>query len=85
RKIVSGEDTVVRDVRAGRAALVLMATDASDNTKKKLADKCNSYNVPLIEWGTRYEIGHAIGKEARVTVAIAERKLAAKLIQLLNE
>ncbi|HEY4578235.1 MAG TPA: YlxQ family RNA-binding protein [Savagea sp.] len=85
RKVSSGEDTVLRDVRAGRAFLVLMAEDASKNTEKKLTDKCNSYNVPLIVTSTREHLGHAIGKDARVVLAITDQKLSAKLKQLLNE
>ncbi len=35
RKVVSGEDLVVKEIRHSRAKLVLLADDASANTEKK--------------------------------------------------
>lgn len=35
RKLISGEELVVREVRKQKAKLVLLASDASENTKKK--------------------------------------------------
>lgn len=36
RKVISGEELVLKEVRNKRAKLVLLADDASSNTKKKL-------------------------------------------------
>ena len=36
RKIISGEELVVKEIRHGNAKLVLLASDASANTSKKL-------------------------------------------------
>lgn len=47
RKLVTGEELVISEVRRGNAKLVIVAEDASENTRKKLHDKCNSYNVPV--------------------------------------
>lgn len=41
----TGVDTVLGEIRAGRARLVLVASDASERTKKQLRDKCTYYNV----------------------------------------
>lgn len=35
RKIVSGEEQVIKEVRSNGAKLVILATDASANTRKK--------------------------------------------------
>lgn len=35
RKIVSGEELVIKEIRSGRAKLVVLSADASMNTKKK--------------------------------------------------
>ncbi|MET0787291.1 MAG: YlxQ family RNA-binding protein [Paenisporosarcina sp.] len=85
RRITTGEELVVKDVRSNRAKLVIISTDASDNTSKKLKDKCTSYNVELHEFGDRYDLGHATGKEARVVLAITDAGFAKKLSGLLNE
>jgi len=85
RMLISGEELVVKDIRNNRAKLVIISTDASDNTMKKIQDKCNSYNVELHVFGDRSDLGHATGKAARVVLAINDHGFAKKLIELLNE
>ncbi|HSI67009.1 MAG TPA: YlxQ family RNA-binding protein [Planococcus sp. (in: firmicutes)] len=85
RMMISGEELVVNDVRKGKAKLVIIAEDASENTNKKLHDKCKSFNVDILVLGTRYELGHAIGKEERVVIAITDRGFAKKITSLFNE
>ena len=43
--IITGVDSVLGTVRGGKAKFVLIASDASDRTKKQLTDKCTYYNV----------------------------------------
>ncbi|MRX70633.1 YlxQ family RNA-binding protein [Bacillus lacus] len=84
RKVVSGEELVIKEVRQSRAKLVILSEDASDNTAKKVTDKCHFYQVPLVKVEDRYTLGQAIGKDARVTVAIVDQGFAAKLRSLLD-
>ncbi|XID96097.1 YlxQ family RNA-binding protein [Paenibacillaceae bacterium WGS1546] len=75
-KLVSGEEVVMKAIRSGDAKLVLLAEDASDNTRKKIQDKCNSYRVPLLVGFTRFELGAAVGKPERVLFAVTDRGFA---------
>ncbi|MCM3745967.1 ribosomal L7Ae/L30e/S12e/Gadd45 family protein [Paenibacillus pasadenensis] len=75
-KVVTGDDTVLKTVRQGKAALVLVAADASDNTKKKYRDKCATYGVFLAEAFSRDALGHALGKEERVVIAVTDAGFA---------
>jgi ribosomal protein L7Ae-like RNA K-turn-binding protein len=84
RKVISGEELVVKEIRSGKAKLVLLAEDASVNTAKKIQDKCLSYNVPLRKVTDRYTLGHAIGKDARVVVAVTDEGFAKKLMTMLD-
>ena len=45
--VVSGEFLTEQAIRAGTARLVIVAEDASDNTKKKFCNSCSYYQVPL--------------------------------------
>ena len=85
RKVVSGEELVIREIRSNRAKLVLLASDASKNSDKKIKDKCTFYNVEYHVFGDRYQLGNAIGKEARVVIAINDSGFAKKMSSLLNE
>ncbi|MEI4788887.1 YlxQ family RNA-binding protein [Bacillus sp. FJAT-53060] len=84
RKVVSGEDLVIKEIRHARAKLVLLAEDASSNTEKKVSDKCRSYNVPVRKVEDRSVLGRSIGKESRVVVAVTDQGFAKKLISLLD-
>ncbi|WP_019413993.1 YlxQ family RNA-binding protein [Paenisporosarcina sp. TG20] len=85
RMLTSGEELVVKEIRNNKAKLVIISTDASDNTMKKIQDKCKSYNVELHVFGDRSDLGHATGKAARVVLAITDEGFAKKITELLNE
>ncbi len=84
RKIISGEELTVKEIRSGKAKLVLLSADASANTAKKITDKCKSYEVPYKMVENRHLLGQAIGKEARVVVAVMDDGFAKKLVTLLD-
>ena len=60
-RCASGEFMTEGQTKSGRASLVVVAEDASDNTKKKFRDMCKFYKVPMIvyeikiPWGMRWE------------------------------
>lgn len=83
-KIISGEELVIKEIRRNKAQLVILSRDASDNTKKKITDKCHSYGVPYRLVSDRYELGGAIGKDARVVVAVIDAGFAKRLMTLLD-
>lgn len=85
RKVITGEDLTVREIQAQSAKLVIVSEDASENTMKKVTDKCKFFNVEMHVFGSRENIGHAIGKESRVVLAITDAGFASKFSELLNE
>lgn len=84
RKVTSGEELTIKEIRNGKAKLILLSADASINTAKKVTDKCKSYQVPYKLVENREILGHAIGKEARVVVAVLDDGFAKKLKSLLD-
>lgn len=85
-KIVSGEFSTENAIKAGKARLVLIAEDASDNTKKMFMNMCDYYKVPLYIFSTKLELGHWIGKEKRASMAITDDGFAdAVKKKLVNE
>ena len=71
-----GEFLTEKSVKEGRAFLVIVAEDASDNTKKKFTNMCDFYDVPIYFCGTKEELGHAMGKEMRASLAFNDQGLA---------
>ena len=76
RNLVSGEFQTENAVKDGSAMLVIVAEDASDNTKKLFKDKCSFYNVPVYCYGTKQALGRAIGKDLRSSLAVTDAGLA---------
>lgn len=85
RLAVSGENQTLEAVRTGKARVVLVSGDASDNTKKLFRDKCTYYQVPVFEYGKKEDLGRAIGKDLRSSVAVCDVGLAAAVIAQLEQ
>ena len=62
-EVASGEFLTEKAIRDGEAYLVIVAEDASANTKKKFSDSCKFYQVAYAEFGDKDTLGKAIGKE----------------------
>jgi ribosomal protein L7Ae-like RNA K-turn-binding protein len=76
RNLVSGEFSTEKAVKEKKAALVIVADDASDNTKKMFTNMCTYYNVPIYFFGDKDDLGHAMGKEFRASLAVFDKGLA---------
>lgn len=83
--LVSGEMQTLDAIRKGSAMLVIIAEDASDNTGKLFRDKCSYYGVPVFRYGTKEELGRAIGKDFRSSLGVCDAGLADAIIKRLEE
>jgi ribosomal protein L7Ae-like RNA K-turn-binding protein len=81
-KLLSGEFQCEQAVKSGNAKMIIIAKDASINTKKLFQDKCRYRNIPLYELGTKERLGKTIGKEQRASLAIIDENFYRKLRQL---
>ena len=52
--------------------MVVVASDSSDNTKKMFSDMCKYYNVPIYFYSDKEQLGHAIGKQFRASLAVLD-------------
>lgn len=83
-KVVSGEFMTEKAVKTGEAVLVILASDASDNTKKKFGNMCEYYEVPLRIHAAKDYLGHAMGKELRASLAITDEGLAQAIMKKMD-
>ena len=79
--IASGEYAVEKAVKGGLASLVIVAEDASDNTKKKFRNMCEFYEVPIYFYKDKDTLGHAMGKEMRASLAVLDEGLAKGILK----
>lgn len=75
-KTASGEFSTEKAVKTGKAYLVLVAEDASENTKKKFRNMCTFYEVPLYFLSDKEGLGRAMGKEFRASLAVMDESFA---------
>lgn len=83
-KTVTGEFSTEKAVKEGRAYLVVAASDASDNTKKKFSDMCNYYHVTMKVFSDKVSLGNACGKEFRASLAVTDEGLAKAVIKQID-
>ena len=55
---------------------MIVAQDASDNTKKRFQNMCDFYQVPICFYGDKDTLGHAMGREFRASLAILDEGFA---------
>ncbi|MGI6684819.1 MAG: L7Ae/L30e/S12e/Gadd45 family ribosomal protein [Bacillota bacterium] len=75
-KIVSGETGCVASIKQRKTFLVILAEDASDNTKNQIKPLCQIYGIQCLEWGSKIDIGNSIGKSPRAVIGILEKSFA---------
>lgn len=83
-KVASGEFATNKSVKSGKAWLVIVSEDASDNTKKMFSNMCEFYRVPGYLFGTKEELGHTIGKGMRSSLAVTDENFAKSFIKHLE-
>ena len=75
-KVMTGEFSTEKAVKEGRAYLVIVAGDASDNTKKKFQNMCDYYQTMICFFADKISLGNACGKEFRASLAVIDEGLA---------
>lgn len=83
-KVKSGEFQTEKEIKGGKAHLVIVAFDASSNTKKKFQNMCDFYEVPIYFYGDKDTLGHAMGKESRASLAVTDVGFAEGMRKHLN-
>ena len=67
--MIIGTDLVTKSLPSKKVSLVIYTSDASQNTEKKVTDKCKFYGVECIKADCTADIlSNAIGKSGSVCV-----------------
>lgn len=83
-KTVSGEFSTEKSVKTGKGYLVVVAEDASENTKKKFRNMCEYYEVPVYFLSDKEGLGKAMGKEFRASLAIQDENFAKAIMKAME-
>ena len=84
-KVASGEFSTENSVKTGKGFLVLVADDASQNTRKKFQNMCDFYEVPIYFIANKEELGRFCGKEFRASLAVQDENFAKAMLKELQK
>ncbi len=75
--LLSGTDIVCSGIRERKVLVVIVSSDLSENTAKRLSDRCRYYDIRLIACeASKEELGAAIGKPFTACVGITDKNLS---------
>jgi ribosomal protein L7Ae-like RNA K-turn-binding protein len=83
--VLPGTDRVREAARSDGLHFVLIASDLSDNSRDKLLPLLNARQIPYAIVSDRDALGGAVGRAPLSALGITEKKLAARVVELLNE
>lgn len=84
-RLVSGETASLIALRKGKPKLLLVAENASENTKDRFRTLAEGRGVPVVEYGTTESLGRVIGKSPRATLVIQDARLAREIQRCLGK
>lgn len=78
-KLALGFTAATLALKKGLVFLVLMASDASPNTRNKMERLCQKYRVDIYYLVDQVELGRALGKSTQTVVGVASKEMASAL------
>lgn len=81
-QLTFGEGACVGAIRGGKAALVLVDEEASENAKKRYRDTCLSHGCPMAYLPAGL-LARAAGRAGSMACVCAQGPLAQRLLQVL--
>ena len=85
RRILSGAFVVEEALKRKQGTYLLLAVDASEETKAKFSRMAAQMNVPSAELLTMQQLGHCLGKEYRAVAVLIDRGFADRLSTYLQD
>ena len=83
-RLTSGETGALSAIKDGSSQLVIVAENASDNTKKKFKDSAAYYNKEIVIFGDKFDLGRAIGKDERAVISVNDSGFANKIEEMIG-
>lgn len=84
-KLVCGTDACIENIKAKKVFLIIIATDASENTKEKFERLCEQYGVNLVYFENKFSLSKAVGKVDKAVYAVLDKGFSGKILQLVEE
>ena len=84
-KMKSGGFSVEQAVKSREAKLVILAEDTAEGSRKQINDKARYRHIPVLIWGNKEELGKAIGRTERSSLALTDENMAGRIVEMIEE
>ena len=84
-KLAYGTDMCLEKIKFKKAKLILVAEDASENTKEKFSKMCESVKLPIYIYGSKEELSNHIGKANKTVFAVLDNNFAKSICKMFEE
>lgn len=82
RALTEGYNKNEELVEKRKIKLLILSTDASENTEKKFTNYSIKYRFKLIKDFKKEELGYSVGREEITVIGITDSNMAKKLISI---
>ncbi len=83
-KIISGETGCEALAKQKKIFLLIIAEDASNNTKTFFKSLSKTYHIKCLEWGLKTHVGISIGKSTRSIIGVLDKHFAEEIGKLIQ-
>lgn len=83
--LTTGETGCELNLKKMKSSLIVVAGDASENTKKKFGNMCSSRGVEMLIVSTKEELGQILGKGIVAVISVNDGEFGKALVQKLND
>lgn len=80
-KLSAGTMAAKNSLTRRRAVLLILSNDIAANSKEELLASSNRHGIPAIAFGSKYDLGTALGKAYRVALTINDVGIAKAILQ----
>lgn len=84
-KVSHGGFSAENSVKRGKSHLLIVARDASDNTKKSFANMCKYHETDYIEYGDKETLAACCGKQYTSVVSINDANFKKLIINIYEQ
>lgn len=78
--LICGYNNCIYDIKKDKCKLLIIAEDASQNTRDKFISLCKSRNIPYMVYGSKNEFGFKLGKSPKSVLAVKDENMS-KVVQ----
>ena len=82
--IVFGTDACIEKIESKKVNLIIVASDASEKTKKNIKFICDKNNIKIEIFGTISALSKAIGKNNKAVIGVKNENLANEISNIIN-